>query len=59
MELMKAVSERRSIRAFVAGEVITKEQVEELVACAQLAPSWKNSQTARYYAAVSKVPGRK
>jgi nitroreductase len=52
MEFEQLVETRRSIRAYKAGEV-TKEQIEEIVACLQNAPSWKNSQTGRYYVALS------
>ena len=53
MELTQVVNERRSIRDFEAGMSINADQLKEMVACAQLAPSWKNSQTARYYAVIS------
>lgn len=53
MELMQAVNERRSIRDFKEGMSINADQLKEMIACAQLAPSWKNSQTARYYAVIS------
>ena len=49
MELQKALETRRSVRAYDADKKVTKEQVKELVEAAILAPSWKNSQTARYY----------
>lgn len=49
MELMKAMETRRSIRSFKAGEVVQKSAVEEMIKAAQLAPTWKNSQTGRYY----------
>lgn len=52
MELKNAIFGRRSIRKY-APCVVKKEEVEELVKCAQAAPSWKNSQTARFYAAIS------
>lgn len=52
MELMQAVNERRSIRDYKPGMSITVDQIKEMVACAQEAPSWKNSQTARYYAVI-------
>lgn len=52
MELTKAIEERRSIRKY-APCVVKKEEIEELVRYAQLAPSWKNSQTARFYVALS------
>lgn len=54
MELMQAVNERRSVRKYKEGMSISEEQLKELVACAQLAPSWKNAQTGRYYVALSK-----
>jgi nitroreductase len=52
MEFDQLVEARRSIRAYKAGEV-TREQIEEIVTCLQNAPSWKNSQTGRYYVALS------
>lgn len=48
MEFQKVVETRRSIRKYHAGKV-TKEQLIEMINTARLAPSWKNSQTARYY----------
>ena len=53
MELAKAMENRRSIRAYKAGTTIEKSVIEELIKAAQLAPSWKNSQTARYYVVLS------
>ena len=50
MELNKCIYERRSIRKYKDAE-ITKEEIEELVKSAQMAPSWKNSQTARFFVA--------
>jgi len=52
MELKNAIFERRSIRKY-APCVVKAEEIEELVKCAQAAPSWKNSQTARFYVALS------
>ena len=52
MELQKAIEQRRSIRKY-APCVVKKEHIEEMVKCAQLAPSWKNSQTARFYVSLS------
>lgn len=54
MEFDKVVKERRSIRRFRAGAEVKREQVEEMLDAAMDAPSWKNSQTARYYAVMSK-----
>ena len=53
MELTNAIYGRRSIRKYAEKE-ITKEEIEELVKAAQMAPSWKNSQTARFFVAHSK-----
>ncbi len=52
MELKNAIAGRRSIRKYAPCS-IKKEEIEELVKCAQAAPSWKNSQTARFYVALS------
>ena len=52
MELEKSILGRRSIRKYVPC-VVTKEEIEELVKYAQAAPSWKNTQTARFYVALS------
>ena len=48
MELTKAIYERRSIRKYADAE-ITREEIEELIKSAQMAPSWKNTQITRYY----------
>ncbi len=50
MELTKCINERRSIRKYKNAE-ITRAEIEELIKSAQMAPSWKNSQTARFYVA--------
>ena len=52
MELTKCINERRSIRKYKYAE-ITREEIEELIKSAQMAPSWKNSQTARFFVAHS------
>lgn len=49
MEFTKLVEERRSIRAFKAGMDVKKSDLEEMIKCAIEAPTWKNSQTGRYY----------
>lgn len=53
MELMKAMETRRSIRAYEAGKTVEKSAIEEMIKAAQLAPTWKNSQTGRYYAVLT------
>lgn len=53
MEFQKIIEARRSIRKYNPDQQVTKEQVKELIQTAILAPSWKNSQAARYYCVVS------
>ena len=47
MELKDCIQGRRSIRRYT-GEPIPKETIERIVALAAYAPSWKNTQVARY-----------
>ncbi|MBQ9885945.1 MAG: nitroreductase family protein [Lachnospiraceae bacterium] len=54
MEFTQLLENRRSIRAYKENTQISVETVKELIAAAQQAPSWKNSQTGRYYAVSSK-----
>lgn len=51
MEFSELISARRSVRSYVEGDLIPDEDVRRIVAAAECAPSWKNSQTARYYVA--------
>lgn len=53
MDLQKVMETRRSVRKYDASKKVTKEQVSEIVEAAILAPSWKNSQTARYHVVLS------
>lgn len=53
MEFQKVVETRRSVRAFNPLEKVSGKQMREILEAAILAPSWKNSQTARYYCVVS------
>lgn len=46
-DLIKGIQERRSIRKF-KNLPVPRESMEEIVAAASFAPSWKNTQTARY-----------
>lgn len=52
MELNEAIYNRRSIRFFKQGS-ISEEQLKTIIEAANMAPSWKNSQTPRYYVATS------
>lgn len=53
MELQKCIENRRSIRKY-QDKAISRENLNELIKAAMLAPSWKNSQVSRYYVADSK-----
>lgn len=53
MELTQAIASRRSIRNYQDNATVTADQVKELIAAAIQAPSWKNSQTGRYYVILS------
>lgn len=52
MELTKAIYERRSVRSYKS-DVIDQSVVKELIEAAMMAPSWKNSETARFYVVMS------
>ena len=47
------VASRRSVRNYEAGTTISEEQVRTLIATTQDAPTWANTQTTRYYVAMS------
>lgn len=53
MDFNDVIKSRRSIRKYCADKSVSKEQIEEIIKSAIYAPSWKNSQTARYYCAVA------
>lgn len=52
MELKDAMLGRRSIRFYKTGK-ISQADIQAIIAAANMAPSWKNSQTPRYYVATS------
>ena len=54
MEFSVLLEERRSIRDYQPNVKISKEDIEKMIYAAQQAPSWKNSQTGRYYVAITK-----
>lgn len=61
METKLCIQNRRSIRRYT-GDTIPKETIEQIVSLASLAPSWKNTQVARYTivtdrAAIEKIAG--
>ena len=51
MEFNELIEVRRSVRRYAKSE-ISKDEMEKIVADALNAPSWKNSETTRYYAAI-------
>lgn len=53
MEFQKLLEERRSVRKYDGSKKVSKETVCEIISAASQAPSWKNSQTARYYCVLS------
>ena len=52
MDFKELIEARRSVRKYVASE-ISKEEVEAIAGEALNAPSWKNTEVTRYYAAIS------
>ena len=50
MELQSCIEQRRSVRKYKT-QPVPREQLREIIQAAILAPSWKNSQTSRYYVA--------
>ena len=52
MEFKELIEARRSVRKYVPGE-ISKDEMSAIVGEALNAPSWKNTEATRYYAAIS------
>ena len=52
MEFDTLLERRRSLRAYKADCGITKDEVEKMLNAALMAPSWKNSETGRYYVVI-------
>lgn len=53
MEFSKIVESRRSIRAYKPNTSVDREVILDIIRTAQQAPTWKNSQTGRYYVVTS------
>lgn len=53
MEFQKLIETRRTVRKYSPDAKVTREEMEELIRAAQEAPSWKNSETGRYYCVLS------
>ena len=54
MELNEILSGRRSIRRYKAGTEVDPALIREMLEAAVWAPSWKTSQTSRYYVVTSR-----
>ena len=52
MKLDECIQNRKSIRSYQKTEV-PKEDIEKIISAAQLAPTWKNFQTTRFYVVCS------
>lgn len=53
MEFKELIEARRSIRQYAENVTVTADEIKSMICAAQEAPSWKNSQTGRYYAVIS------
>ena len=53
MEFNELLEKRRSVRKYKADTTVDRETIEEILKAAQQAPTWKNSQTGRYYVVTS------
>ncbi len=49
MELDKVLEKRRSVRSYDSTRAVDRETVEKVIAAAQEAPTWKNTETGRYH----------
>ena len=49
MEFQNLIEKRRTVRKYAEGTRVSKEDIFTMIKAAQEAPSWKNSQTGRYY----------
>lgn len=54
MEFQKLIETRRTVRKYAVDSEVTREQMETLIRAAQEAPSWKNTETGRYYCVLSR-----
>ena len=59
MELYDAIYTRRSIRAYDPEKPVARETLDKIISAAQMAPSWKNTQTADFIAVVTPEMRRK
>ncbi|MDD3306441.1 MAG: nitroreductase family protein [Acetobacterium sp.] len=55
MEFQNVIEARRSMRKYDASKKVDEATIKTIIEAAILAPSWKNSQTARYYCITSEA----
>ena len=53
MDFQTLIETRRTVREYSPETDVTREQILEMVRAAQEAPSWKNTETGRYYCVLS------
>ena len=53
MEFQTLIENRRSVLKYSPNTDISKEQIQQLIKAALEAPSWKNTETGRYYCVLS------
>ena len=53
MEFQTLIENRRSVRKYSPNTDITQKQIQQLIKAALEAPSWKNTETGRYYCVLS------
>ena len=53
MEALECIKTRRSVRKFTE-QPVTKEEMAQVIETAAFAPSWKNTQIARYIVVTDK-----
>ena len=53
MEFQKLIEARRSVRKYSTEAKVSRDDILTIIKAAQEAPSWKNSQTGRYYCILS------
>ena len=53
MEFQELIEKRRSIRKYSTDSKVSRDDILTVIKAAQEAPSWKNSQTGRYYCILS------
>ena len=58
MEFQEALEKRRSVRKYQADGMPKEEELKTFIAAALEAPTWKNTETGRYYCILSESMAR-